>query len=793
MKLPLGWINDYTDIKDTKPHEFAEAMTMSGSKVEGVEEMGADIQNVVAGKILKMEKHKNADTLWVCQVSVGDETIQVVTGAQNVKEGDLVPVAKSGALLPGGIKIKAGKLRGEESKGMLCSHAELGLELSDYPGAHEDGILIFEDDYAPGTDVKKILGLSDSVIEFEITSNRPDCLSVIGLAREAAATYGRPFKIPEVKVSGGGGRAEDYIKVSVEAPDLCPRYTARVVRNVKIGPSPKWLRDRLTACGVRPINNIVDITNYVMLEYGQPMHAFDREYLKGGEIVVRRARDGEEITTLDGIKRTLAGSMLVIADGERAVAVAGVMGGENSEISESTKNIVFESASFEKTSVRLTSKGLGLRTESSSRFEKGLDSELTLLAINRACELVEMLGAGEVADGIIDVRNDKRERKTLPFEPEKINRLLGTQIDTDFMVKTLRSLDFYVDTDNMQITCPTYREDVLGFADIAEEVARIYGYNNIPSTPMSGAATVGLLTFEQEIKERICNTLSMLGCYEVVTYSFTHPKSLAMIERENELEGCIRISNPLGEENSIMRNNMLHSMLEVLATNQNQRNQNIRIFEIGTVYKAEELPLTALPREEKVLAVAGCEGMDFYDLKGLIEELFTVLKVFDYEFRPESQNPSYHPGAAAAVWVGGQCAGIIGEVHPDVLDRYSIDGAAYVAELAFDKILAGVNKSVKYKQLNRYPAVSRDIAVLIDDHVLAADVEKVIRKYAGKTLEELKLFDVYKGKQIPEGKKSMAYSATFRAADKTLNESDVNKTMEKILTMLSKELGAELR
>ncbi len=791
MKLPLSWIYDYTDIKKVSPKDYADAMTMSGSKVEGIEEQGTEIQNVVVGKILKKEKHPNADTLWVCQVSAGDETLQIVTGAQNINEGDVVPLAKNGALLPGEKKIKAGKLRGEVSEGMLCSHEELNLEFNDIEGAHEDGILIFQQDYPLGQDVKKILGLDDNVIEFEITSNRPDCLGVIGLARESAATFKTPFEIKKPVVNGSGGDIANAVNVVIKDPSLCPRYTARVVKNVKIEPSPKWIRDRLTACGVRPVNNIVDITNYVMLEYGQPMHAFDKACLDGDEIIVRRANDGEKITSLDGTLRTLSPDMLVIADTQKPIALAGVMGGENSEISENTKDIVFESASFNGASVRTTSKKLGLRTESSARFEKGIDCEMTLDAVNRACELVELLNAGEVLDGALDVYPQKKEIRVLPLETDKINKLLGTDLDTSFMTETLQSLGF--DVDKNQVTIPSWRDDVLEGADIAEEVARIYGYDNIPSGAMAGTSTIGIRTFEQETEEKICETLSMLGYYEVLTYSFTHPKSLSMLRRAEELEKCIKISNPLGEENSIMRNNMLHSLLEVLETNQNRSNQNVRIFEMGTVYLADRIPLENLPREEKHLALGGFGDMDFYDLKGTIEELFRALKVSDFSFSAYSNDASFHPGICSQIFIGGKPVGVMGEAHPEVLEKYSLDETAYLAEISFSGILSGVRKDIEYKPLNRFPAVTRDIAVLVDDGVPAAEIENAILKYAGKNLEELHLFDVYKGKQIPEDKKSMAYSATFRAVGKTLSEEDVSKIMDKLLKMLAKETGAELR
>ena len=793
MKLPLSWVYDYTDIGEVSPKEFSDALTLSGSKVEGFERMGEDIQNVQVGKILKKEKHPNADTLWVCQVDFGDEQTQIVTGAQNINEGDLVPCARHGAKLPGGITIKSGKLRGEVSNGMMCSHEELGLALDDIEGACENGILILQKDYPLGMDIKDVLGLSESVIEFEITSNRPDCLSVIGLSREAAATFGTPFNVKQPKDTGNGESIEDYIKVNVSDADLCPRYVARAVKNIKIAPSPKWMRDRLSAAGVRPINNIVDITNYVMLEYGQPMHAFDRRFLKGNEINVRRAKDGEILKTLDGEERKLTSSMLVIADAEKPSAVAGVMGGENSEIHDDTKEMIFESAMFFGPSVRLTAKALGMRTESSARFEKGLDTENCLAAINRACELVEELGAGEVIGGVIDIYPEKKAPRVLSLDADKTNAFLGTAIDKDTMVNTLRALQFEVNEDTNEITVPTFRDDVESFADVAEEIARIYGYDKIESTPMRGSVTVGGRSFEKTVEEKICNTLCDLGYFETMTYAFTHPASLAKINRGDELESCIKIANPLGEENSVMRNNLVHSTLEILALNYKQRNKNARIFEIGKIYVPHALPLCELPDEIKYLSVGAYGGCDFFEIKGDLEELFDSVGIKDYSFEADEAEKAFHPGKTAAVYIGKEKAGYVGEIHPDVAERYEIEEEVYIAEIKLESIIKNVAPEKKYKTLNRYPSVTRDIALLVDDSVPAAKVLEAIKKYAGKSLESIELFDVYKGKQIPDGKKSMAYSATFRAEGRTMNESDMTKIMDKLIKMLQKDLGAELR
>lgn len=793
MKLLLSWLNDYMDLSDITPQEYADALTMSGSKVEGVEVLGNEIENVVVGKILKKEKHPNADTLWVCQVDLGDTVTQIVTGAQNIEEGNLVPIAKHGSKLPGGINIKAGKLRGEISNGMMCSHEELGLELGDIPGANPDGILILQEDYSLGKDIKEILALSDCVVEFEITSNRPDCLSVIGLARETAATFDKALNIKEPKKTGNNEKAEDYIKVTVKDADLCTRYIARAVKSVKIAPSPKWLRDRLKGAGVRPINNIVDITNYVMLEYGQPMHAFDKNFIKGGEIIVRRASQGEILTTLDGEERKLTCDNLVIADTKRAVAVAGVMGGENSEITELTNELIFESAMFNPISVRLTAKALGMRTEASARYEKGLDPENCLAAVNRACELIEELGAGEVIGGIVDVYPEKKQKRKLTLMPEKINAFLGTDLANDFMIKALCSLGFEVDGKKMEVLVPTFRDDVESFADIAEEVARIYGYNNIKSTPLHGESTMGAKTREQLIEDKICDVLCSLGYYETITYSFTHPASLRKLLREEEIANCIRINNPLGEENSVMRNNLMHSTLEILSSNFKQRNANTKIFEIGKAYIPHSLPLTKLPDEIKYISMGAFGKCDFFDIKGAVEDLFYALGISDYEFSANSTDVTFHPGKTADIKIGGKVCGIIGEVHPDVSENYQIEGETYLVQIRLDSIIDAVSADRKYTKLNRFPSVSRDIAILINDDVPAYEVYKTIKRYAGKSLEELRLFDVYKGEQIPEGKKSMAYAATFRAPDRTLNEDDISKIMDKLIKMLSKELGAELR
>lgn len=792
MKLPLSWLDDYLKLDNVSVKEYCDALTLSGSKVEGWSVEGSEIENVVFGKILTKERHTNSDHMWITTVDVGSEVLQIVTGAQNIEVGQIVPVAKNGAKLPGGITIKNGKLRGVASNGMLCSHEELGFEMGVIPGSDPNGILIFQKEYPLGMDVMEALGEKENVVEFEITSNRPDCLSIIGLARETAATFNVPFSIPEVTIKEEGKEnINDIVKISVSDSELCPRYTSRLVRNIKIEPSPEWMQKRLRAAGVRPISNIVDITNYVMLEYGQPMHAFDLDFLEGHEIVVRRANDGEEITTLDGQPHVLDSSMLMICDGKKPVGVAGVMGGENSEIKETTKSVLFESANFLRGSVRVTAKKLGLRTEASARYEKGLDPEMTILALNRACQLVEELGAGEVVQGIIDIDSTNHQPLVMPFRPDKIRAFIGADISTEFMIDALSRLEVKVDAEKNELTVPSFRMDLECEADIAEEVARLYGYDKIPSTLISGETTMGGLSKDQTLTNKIKAALVGQGYYEINTYSFVSPKSLDMINAGEELRNVISITNPLGEDTSVMRTTTIPSMLEVLARNYNHKNKDVCLFELGTVYIAKELPLTALPKEKKIITLGGYGSMDFYDLKGAVEEMFEYMGVRGYSFDSAKANPIYHPGKSADVYINRKKVGTIGEVHPDVAENYDIS-ETYVGEIELDAVLANAGSEIKYKQLSRFPAVTRDIAMLVDDSVKVAEIETVIRKAGGNLLEELNLFDVYKGSQIPEGKKSVAYSAVYRA-DKTLKEEEINKIFNKTVKSLEHVLGAVLR
>ena len=728
-----------------------------------------------------------------------DAPIRIVTGAQNVKQGDLVPVALHKSTLPGGVKIEKGKLRGEVSNGMLCSFKELGLEQRDFPAAYEDGIWILSDDpeltgLTVGQDIRTAVGLDDHVVEFEITPNRPDCLSVIGLAREAAATFDTELRLHEPVVKGGAqGVLCDLLDVETPDPELCPRYTARMVRNVKIAPSPKWMRERLRAMGVRPINNIVDITNYVMLEYGQPMHAFDYRYVKGGKIIVRRAADGEELTTLDGNVRKLTHNMLVIADDTRAVGLAGIMGGENSEIVDDTVDVVFESANFDGTCIRKAALALGMRTEASAKFEKGLDPLNTLPAVNRACELVEMLGAGEVVDGVIDILNHVPQPTVLTLEPEKINALLGTDVAADEMVRILRKLDFQVDGD--QVTVPSWRGDVQRMADLAEEVARFYGYNNIPTTLMRGQTTLGGYSTEEKLERQLGAMCRSLGYDEIITYSFISPTCYDKIRwsADDPRRQSFKILNPLGEDTSIMRTTILPSMLEILTRNYNYRNQSARLYEVGRTY--QEGGNDGLAVENKVLSMGAYgEDMDFFTLKGAVEAILNDIRAEDIRFeKPCQNNPSYHPGRCADVYAGGRRLGVLGQIHPLVAQNYGVDAEFYCAELDFTQLLHAKGPDPEYVPLPKFPSVTRDIAVVCDEAVTVGALEEAIRKGAKGLLKEVTLFDIYQGKGIPEGKKSVAFNLVLRSDDRSLTSEEADADVKSILETLEKELGAVLR
>ncbi len=906
MKLSRKWLNEFVAV-DANDKEFAEAMTLSGSKVETTEDLGAEIKNVVVGRIRKMERHPDSDHMWVCRVDVGqNEPVQIVTGAWNIHEGDLVPVALHKALLPGGKKIERGKLRGVLSDGMLCSLSELGLDERDFPYAaitaaallndykpidpekpsipadikpgdkvygpvicagvanvssagdgkwectlirteddspcattlvtdcqnlHQwdlvayntktntictladlhaeqrefphcinDGIFVLHEDCRPGDDIRPVINADDHVVEFEITPNRPDCLSVIGLAREVSATFDTPLTLHEPVVKGGGaGNLAELLDVETPDPDLCPRYTARMVRGVKIGPSPKWMRERLRSMGVRPINNIVDITNYVMLEYGQPMHAFDYRYVKGGKIVVRRAREGEELTTLDGNVRKLTPNMLVIADETRAVGLAGIMGGENSEIVDDTVDVVFESANFDGTCIRKAALSLGMRTEASAKFEKGLDPLNTLPAVNRACELVELLGAGEVIDGVIDVLNHVPQPRTITMDPVRVNALLGTDIHATDMYCYLERVEIHTEKRDFpngpsQVSIPSWRGDVEGIADLAEEVARFHGYNNIPVTLQRGETTQGGYSPVQQAERRLGSLCRSCGYSEIITYSFISPTCYDKIgwAPDEPLRNSLKILNPLGEDTSIMRTTTLPSMLDILARNYSYRSRDVRLYEIGRVY----LPggPDGLANEPQMLTLGAYgEGYDFFTMKGAVESVLRDLRIAGAAFRACQDDPSYHPGRCAGVYAGEKLLGVMGQIHPAVAANYGVDCELYCAELSFEALLEAQGPGAEYHPLPRFPAVSRDIAVVCREEVTVGELEACIRKAGGRLLRDVVLFDIYRGQGVAGGSKSVAFSMTLRADDRSITAAEADGEVKDILTALEQELGATLR
>ena len=900
MNLSRKWLTEFVDgvsVSDIDDREFAEAMTLSGSKVETYEDLGAEINNVLVGRILSLERHPNSDHMWICRIDVGgDEPVQIVTGAWNIHTGDLVPAALHNSTLPGGKKITKGKLRGELSNGMLCSLRELNLDERDFPYAvikaaallndyhpldaekpsipadikagdkvfgpvvaakalavetvgvnvykcsldigtstvdvetdcqniHEgdmvayntkaasictlddlraqqaefphcisDGIFVLhEDSVKPGDDIRPVIGADDHVIEFEITPNRPDCLSVIGLAREAAATFGKELKLHEPEVKGGAdGRLDELLKVEVPAEELCPRYTARMVRNVRIGPSPKWMRERLRAMGVRPINNIVDITNYVMMEYGQPMHAFDYRYVKGGKIIVRRAGDGEELTTLDGNVRKLTSNMLVIADDTRAVGLAGIMGGENSEIVSDTVDVVFESANFDGTCIRKGALALGMRTEASAKFEKGLDPMNTLPAVNRACELVEMLGAGEVVDGVIDVVNKLPEPTVLTLRPDKVNALLGTNVPVARMQEILRSLQFGVNGETVSV--PSWRADVEHYSDLAEEVARFFGYNNIPCTLVHGESTLGGYSDEQLLEQQLGSLCRAAGYDEIITYSFISPSYYDKIRwaSDDPRRKSFRILNPLGEDTSIMRTTTLPSMLEILTRNYNYRNKAARLYELGRIYQLGGEDGLAVESKMLTLGTYGTNA-NFFGLKGLIEAVMKDIRAKDVHFEACADNPSYHPGRCATVWAGSDCIGVFGQIHPLVAANYGVDAEFYCAELALDELMLARGEDPVYTPLPKFPAVTRDIAVVCDISIPVARLIDCIMTSGGEYLKGCSLFDIYTGSHIAPGKKSVAFSLTMRSDDQTLTDDHAEETMKAVLTALEQSFGAIIR
>ena len=795
MKLNRKWLNEeFVDLSQVSDKDYVETLNVFGQKVETYERMDAEIKNVVVGKVVSIVRHQNSDHMWVCQVDVGqEEPVQIVTGAQNVHEGDLVPTALHNSWLPGGVHITKGKLRGEKSNGMLCSFAELGLTQNDVPGAFADGIWILNDeDCKPGDDINLVIGNDDTIVDFEITNNRPDCYSIIGLARESAAAFGMQMKHHEPVVKGSNaGSIYDHLDVEVPATELCNRYSSRMVANVKIDPSPKWLRQRLRANGVRPINNIVDITNYVMLEYGQPMHAFDYRYVASGKIVVREAEEGETLTTLDGNVRNLKAGMLVIADDNKAIGLAGIMGGENSEIMDDTTMVVFESANFNGTSIRQTALALGMRTEASGKFEKSLDPMMTIPAVQRACELVELLECGDVLDGTIDVINYVPEAKTLPLECDKINRLLGTQIPKEDMIKYLNLLEIPVEGDTILV--PSFRPDLNLMADIAEEVGRAYGYNEIPTTAFK-TSTQGGYSPEMKLEAKAGTLCRGLGYSEIITYSFVSPAVFDQIRipADSSLRNAMRIQNPLGEDTSIMRTIALPSMMEILSRNNAYHNKSVKLYEIAKIY----LPVEGqkLPQEPKML-VLGTYGANetFFTLKGELEAVFAGLRVKKASYTAVKNNPSYHPGRCAKVTIDGIDVGVMGQVHPLVAKNYGIDVDVYCAEINFTKLLQCQLPDATYTPLPKYPSVTRDLSLVCDEEITVAQAEEVITAAAGKLLRDVKLFDIYRGTGVPEGKKSMAFSLELRADDRTLTDTDSEAAVSKVLEALKEKLNAILR
>ncbi len=795
MKLNRKWLHEeFVDLSHVSDKEYVEKLTVFGQKVETYERMDAEIKNVVVGKVVSIIRHENSDHMWVCQIDIGEEEpVQIVTGAQNVRQGDLVPAALHNSWLPGGIHITKGKLRGEKSNGMLCSFAELGLTQNDLPDAYADGIWILNDeDCKPGDDINLVIGNDDTIVDFEITNNRPDCYSIIGLARESAAAFGMQMKHHEPVVKGSdAGSMYDLLDVEVPATDLCNRYSSRMVKNVKIAPSPKWLRNRLRANGIRPINNIVDITNYVMLEYGQPMHAFDYRYVSSGKIIVREAEEGETLTTLDGNVRQLTPGMLVIADETKPIGLAGIMGGENSEILDDTTTVVFESANFNGTSIRQTALALGMRTESSGKFEKNLDPMMTVPAVQRACELVELLEAGDVMDGIIDIINYVPETKELPLEPNKINRLLGTDISKEDMVKYLNLLEIEVDGNTIKV--PSFRPDLNLMADIAEEVGRSYGYNEIPTTAFK-TSTQGGYTPMMKLEAKAGTVCRALGYSEIITYSFVSPTIFDQIRLrvDSPLRNTLRIQNPLGEDTSVMRTTALPSMLDILSRNNAYHNKAAKLYELAKIY----LPVAGnvLPDEPKIL-ILGAYGADqnFFTIKGDLEAILTGLRIRKASYTAVKDNPSYHPGRCAKVTIDGIEVGYIGQIHPLVAKNYGMECEVYCAEINFTLLFELQLPDPTYVPLPKYPAVSRDLSLICDESITVSQIEDVITAAAGKLLRNIRLFDIYRGVGVAEGKKSMAFSLELRADDRTLTDTDSEQLVTKVLSALSEKLGAALR
>lgn len=796
MLLPIKWLKDYVKVDlDTKM--IADGLTLSGSHVESIIGLNKGIDNVVVGKILSIEKHPNADKLLVCKVDIGSETLQIVTGATNLKEGDYVPVAKIGAKLPGGIDIQKTNFRGIDSYGMLCSLKELGYEDSVISKEMRDGIFVLDKEYPLGTSIVEILGLDDEVIEFEITPNRPDCLSIIGMARETSATFNIPLEEPEIRINNEVDSIENYLN-GIEAPsENCNRYYARVIKDVKIEPSPLWMQIRLMEAGVRPINNIVDITNFVMLEYGEPLHAFDLETVAGRKIIVRQAEEGEKIVTLDGVERELTSADLVIADTEKAIGIAGVMGGFNTEITDSTRYVLLEGANFNSKSIRLTSKRLGLRTEASTRFEKGIDPNLCHLAVDRVCQLIEEINAGVVVKGSMDVYKNPRKEESISLRPSRVRKILGVELSEDEMVEYLNRLDIKSEIEDniIKSKIPTYRLDIESEIDLVEEIGRLYGFHNIESKPLMGALTRGEKPYDKKIEELAKGILQAMGLNESMTYSFISPRAYDKIKvtEDSPLRKVIKLLNPLGEDYSVMRTTLLPNMLELLSRNYNRGVEECYVYEIGNIFIPKELPLKELPEERKVLSIGFYGKEDFYFLKEVVNTLLESLGIKDVEYIREENNPSFHPGRTAIVLVDGKNIGILGEIHIDVLENYEMKKRAYVAQIDFHELVKLANLERKYKPLPKYPAVLRDLALVVKEDILVGDIEKIISKHGGGLIENIELFDIYRGDPIPEGMKSVAFSIIFRSHDRTLRDEEINEILEAIIKDLEVTFDAKLR
>ena len=803
MDTSLSWIKAYVPDLECTAQEYTDAMTLSGTKVESYERLDADLEKIVVGQIDKLERHPDADKLVICQVNVGTETVQIVTGAPNVKEGDKIPVVLDGGRVagghdgtktPGGIKIKKGKLRGVESFGMMCSIEELGSTKDMYPEAPENGVYIFDGDAEVGASAIEVLGLNDVVHEYEVTSNRVDCFSVLGIAREAAATFNKKFVPPVVKETGNDEDVNNMVSVSVES-DLCSRFCARAVKNVKIGPSPKWMQRRLSSVGIRPINNLVDITNYVMEEYGQPMHAYDLSKIAGNKIVVKTAKDGDKFVTLDGQEREMDSNVLMINDGEKAIGIAGIMGGENSMITDDVNTVLFESACFDGVNIRKSSKRIGLRTDASAKFEKGLDPNNAKAAIDRACQLIEELGAGEVVGGTVDVYTKVKEPVRVPFDADAINKMLGTDISEEEMLEYFERIDLGYDAETKEVIAPTFRHDLFRLADLAEEVARFFGYDNIPTTLPTGEATTGKLPFKLRIEEVARNVAEFCGFNQGMTYSFESPKvyDKLLIPADSDLRKAVEITNPLGEDYSIMRTTSLNGMLTSLATNFNRRNKDVRLYELGNIYLPKQIPVTELPEERMQFTLGMYGDGDFFTMKGVVEEFFGKIGMNDRtSYDPNAGKTYLHPGRQANIVYDGKVVGYLGEVHPEVADNYGIGDRAYVAVLDMPEIVANATFDRKYEGIAKFPAVTRDISMVVPKTILVGQIEEVIENKGGAYLEGYSLFDIYEGSQIKEGFKSVAYSIVFRAKDKTLEENDVTTAMNRILKALE-EMGIELR